>query len=40
VHLNFEMHQQKTHASKILLARARKYLHPVFPALVLGYKLP
>jgi hypothetical protein len=28
VHLNFESCQQKTCASKILLARARKYLHP------------
>jgi hypothetical protein len=28
-HLNFEMRQQKIRASKILLARARKYLHPI-----------
>jgi hypothetical protein len=28
-HLNFETNQQKTRASKILLARARKYLRPI-----------
>jgi hypothetical protein len=34
--LNFETRQQKTCASKILLARARKYLHPDFCWLIFG----